>query len=126
MRILLADDNPNDRLLLSAWLNGEGHTCVEATDGAAALDILRQECPDLIISDILMPHLDGFAFCRTVKRDPAWRHIYFIFCTATYTSEEDAALALQLGVQRFLTKPVDVRPASLRHRLPMVQFHGWR
>lgn len=107
MKILIADDNADDALLLQTWLANAGHICNRVADGEAALAYLRNERPDLIISDILMPKVDGFALCRAVKRDPAWRDIYFVFCTATYTAEPDAALALQLGAQRFLTKPVD-------------------
>lgn len=77
------------------------------------------ERPDLIISDILMPRLDGFALCRAVKRDARWRNIPFVFCTAPYTDERDAALALRLGAQRFLTKPVDFE--RLRALLDEVQ-----
>lgn len=107
VKVLIVDDNTNDAVLLSEWLVREGHTCLQASDGEAALAQLRRESPDLIISDILMPRLDGFALCRAVKRDPLWQNIPFVFCTATYTDEGDAALALRLGAQRFLTKPID-------------------
>lgn len=107
MKVLVVDDNANDAVLLSSWLANEGHQCLQASDGEEALSRLQQDCPDLIISDILMPRLDGFALCRAVKRDPAWRNIPFVFCTSTYTGEGDAALALRLGAHRFLTKPVD-------------------
>jgi signal transduction histidine kinase/CheY-like chemotaxis protein len=107
MKVLVADDNRDDAFLLTSWLDQEGHTCARVGDGEAALAHLRRDCPDLIISDILMPKIDGFALCRAVKDDPLWRNIYFVFCTATYTDERDAALALRLGAQRFLTKPID-------------------
>ncbi len=108
MQILVVDDNVDDALLLLTWLEKAGHHCHHASDGEAALAYLKEKQPELIISDILMPKLDGFALCRAVKRDPIWRDIYFIFCTATYTDEKDASLALQLGAQRFLTKPVHI------------------
>ncbi|HEX9924203.1 MAG TPA: ATP-binding protein, partial [Anaerolineae bacterium] len=107
VKILVVDDNTDDALLLSSWLKGQGHTASHAGNGEEALAHLRQDSPDLILSDILMPRLDGFALCRAVKRDPLWRTIPFVFCTATYTDEADAALALRLGAQRFLTKPLD-------------------
>lgn len=107
MTVLVVDDNPDDAALLSRWLTREGHSCTWVADGEAALAHLRQKRPDLIISDILMPRLDGFALCRAVKAHPVWRDIHLVFCTATYTDERDAHLALRLGAQRFLTKPVD-------------------
>ncbi len=107
MRILSVDDNPENLYLLEAMLRGGGHEVVSAQNGIEALRQLEQKPFDLIISDILMPQMDGFELCYQVKRSESWRHIPFIFYTATYTEKKDEELALSLGAQRFLIKPVE-------------------
>ena len=103
--VLVVDDSADNRYYLQALLQGHGLTVAEAADGAAALALARQQRPDLVISDILMPRMDGYQLCRAFKADAALRAIPFIFYTATFTSDRDAALGLQLGADRFLLKP---------------------
>ena len=67
----------------------------------------RQNPPDLIVSDILMPVMDGFSLCREWKKDERLKGIPFIFYTATYTDDRDRDFALSLGAERFLLKPMD-------------------
>ena len=107
MRILSADDKPENLYMLEALLRGHGHTVDSVSNGLDALTLAERGVYDLIISDILMPRMDGFQFCRELKKDDRLRHIPFIFYTATYTDPRDASLALSLGADRFLIKPLE-------------------
>ena len=103
---LIVDDHDGNRYLLRTILSASGYTLLEASSGVEALEHARRERPAIIISDILMPQMDGFTFCRVCKRDPDLADIPFVFYTATYTSPQDEALAQQLGAARFIIKPV--------------------
>ncbi len=105
--ILVVDDLEQNRYLLRATLTAAGHEVLEAANGADALDRARRAQPDLIISDILMPQMDGFALCLECKRDPHLRAKPFVFYTATFTDSRDEDLALQMGADRFIVKPVE-------------------
>jgi len=104
-RVLVADDNPKNIYLLEAILKGSGYEVVPAQNGAEALDRAREAPPDLIVTDILMPVMDGFELCRQWKADAVLKTIPFIFYTATYTDPKDEKFAMSLGADRFLTKP---------------------
>ena len=105
--ILVVDDLEPNRYILRVALGASGHRVLEAANGAEALAAARALRPDLIISDILMPQMDGFAFCRECKQDEQLRGVPFVFYTATYTSARDREFALQLGAARFYVKPVE-------------------
>ena len=105
MTILIVDDTEENLSVLHLLLSHHGFQVVTATDGAEALAKARQAPPDLIVSDILMPVMDGFALCREWQKDERLKLIPFIFYTSTYTEERDREFALGLGAGRFLIKP---------------------
>jgi PAS domain S-box-containing protein len=105
MRILAVDDNPTNLYLLETLLKAHGDEVVSVSTGADALLRLAAGPFDLVISDILMPGMDGFKFCREVKMNPKTKDIPFVFYTATYTEDKDRELALKLGASRFVLKP---------------------
>ena len=109
MKILSVDDKVENLYLLESMLKGAGcgYEVVSAHNGVEALQKLEQEKFDLIISDILMPQMDGFELCHQVKQRDDLRHIPFIFYTATYTEKKDEELGLRLGASRFIIKPVE-------------------
>jgi len=111
-RVLIADDHYENTYFLEVLLKGNGFDQVDtAENGAQALELARNNRPDLIVSDILMPVMDGYALCRELKADPDLKEIPFIFYTATFTTAKDEALALSLGADRFIFKPQE--PDSL-------------
>jgi diguanylate cyclase (GGDEF)-like protein len=104
-KILVVDDNATNRKLLSTWLSAEGYLTVEAADGADGLAAARREQPNLVISDILMPTMDGYEFIRRLRMERAVGQTAAIFYTANYHEQEARELAMKLGVQRVLVKP---------------------
>src|ERR1041384_6115318 len=105
MKILIAEDNPTNLKLLRSQLEAEGHSVLDAADGVEALDVLARTGVEAIISDILMPQMDGYRLCYEVRKDERWRHLPFIFYTSTYTSPSDEKLARDLGADCFIRKP---------------------
>jgi PAS domain S-box-containing protein len=118
MKILLVDDYEPNLILLEMLLGSQGHRTIRAANGKEALAQAQADPPGLIISDILMPILDGYSLCRAWMEDPALRRIPFIFYTATYQSEEDEAFALSLGAVAFLRKPME--PDTFLEKLQVV------
>jgi putative nucleotidyltransferase with HDIG domain len=106
-RILIVDDQEQNLYLLKILLEGHGYQVLQASNGAEALELAMADPPDLIISDILMPVMDGFSLCQEWKKDEALKNIPFVFYTATYTDPKDEELALRLGATRFIIKPVE-------------------
>lgn len=107
MNILLVDDDLGNLRLLQLLLEREQHGVTLATNGQEALALAQATPPDLVISDILMPDMDGYTLCHAWMKDPTLRTIPFIFYTATYQSDEDEDFGLSLGAAAFLHKPMD-------------------
>ncbi len=105
--VLVVDDNEKDLYLLQMLLEGDGYAVVSASNGKDALNAARKTPPDIIISDIMMPGMDGFALCREWIEDGHLKNIPFVFYTATYTDAEDEEFALSLGAARFIVKPTE-------------------
>jgi len=105
--ILIVDDRPSNRSYLAALLGYTEHRIIEAEDGAQALAITRAERPDLIITDILMPTMDGYEFVQQLRADPALRATRVIFFSAVYSERETMAMAARCGVTTVLGKPAE-------------------
>jgi len=106
-RLLVVDDNGGNRYMLRSLLQGHGHEVVEASNGQEALDLARDNPPDCVVTDLLMPVMDGFTLCREWARDERLARIPIVVFTATYTDPQDERLALGLGARRFVSKPVE-------------------
>ncbi len=105
--ILIVDDHVLNREFLRTLLGYDGHRLLEAGNGAEALRMVAAEHPDLVISDILMPNMDGYEFVTRLHADPATAHLPVIFYTAIYREREAMAVAQTCGVRWVLPKPSD-------------------
>ena len=104
-KILVVDDEELNLFYLETLLKGHGFHVKTARNGAKALEAAREDPPHLIISDILMPVMDGFMLCKELKKDEYLKKIPFIFYTATYTDPKDEQLAMEMGADLFIVKP---------------------
>jgi len=107
MKILIVDDKEENLILLDTLLKGCGYQVEQALNGQKALDKLRNNSFQMVISDILMPVMDGFELCQICKNDLGMQSIIFVFYTATYTTQEDEEYAHKLGADKFLIKPME-------------------
>lgn len=107
MLILLVDDEPSNLQLLQVLLESRGHRTLLAGNGQEGLALAQATAPDLVISDILMPVLDGYGLCRAWMQTPSLRTVPFVFYTATYQTEEDEQLGLAMGAAEYLRKPME-------------------
>jgi CheY-like chemotaxis protein len=105
--ILVVDDRPTNREFLVTLFGYANHRCIQARDGAEALALARSEQPDLIVTDLLMPTMDGHEFVRQLRSDPALASMKVIFYSATYTVPEARAMAESCAVKTVLPKPSD-------------------
>jgi len=118
-RVLVVEDKEENRYYLRTLLEGVGFTVESAVHGAEALVRAREALPDLVISDLLMPVMDGYTFLRHWKADARFKYIPFIVYTATYTEAEDERLALSLGADAFILKPSE--PVDFLARIESVR-----
>lgn len=105
--ILIVEDIPHILELLEVTLKFKGYDVITARNGDEALNALLSEKPALILTDILMPKLDGYALAQEVRSNPETRDIPIIFVSATFITPEDKDFAMRLGAVRFLEKPVE-------------------
>ena len=115
-RVLIADDKANNLYLLRVLLKGHGFQVDVARNGREALEKALQSPPHLIISDLLMPEMDGYELIRRWKAHERLRSVPFVVYTATYTEPKDEELALQLGADAFIIKPTEPEPFMRRVR----------
>jgi diguanylate cyclase (GGDEF)-like protein len=105
--ILIVDTHPANRRVYTTLLGNFGHRLLEANDGAQALELARAELPDLIITDILMPNMDGFTLVRRLRAEPLLMGLPVIFQTANYDVSEIHRLARASGIQHILRNPAE-------------------
>jgi CheY-like chemotaxis protein len=105
--VLVVEDNLDILNLLDTTLKFKGYHVVTARNGTEALDAIKKERPVVIITDILMPQMDGFSLVHHLRLNPDTRDIPIIFLSATYVTPEDKSFAMTLGVIQFIEKPVD-------------------
>jgi CheY-like chemotaxis protein len=105
--ILIIEDIPSVRDLLEVTLRYKGYHVFSAANGEDALEKMEQQMPSLIITDILMPKMDGFSLVQKLRTNPKTSQIPVIIISATYITPEDKDFALKLGIARFIEKPID-------------------
>ena len=114
-KILVVDDDQYIRIILQKKFSSQGYTVLVASDGEEGLQAAKTETPDLIISDWMMPKMDGLEFCRLVKQDEKLRFTYFIILTARDT-QDDKIEGIETGADDFVTKPFNDRELLSRVR----------
>lgn len=117
MKILTVEDDPVARRVLHQALSRLGHQVAEATDGTQALEVLAGERVRVIVSDWVMPQMDGLEFCRRVRARPSEEYVYFILLTSRTATVENQREAADAGVDDFLSKPLDLNELWMRLRV---------
>lgn len=107
--LLVVEDVPGIRELLELTLRFKNYDVMAAVDGQAALQMIRERRPAAVVSDILMPRMDGFSLLYHLRQDETTCKIPVIFLSATYVAPEDKEFARRLGAARFIEKPIDIQ-----------------
>lgn len=105
-KILVVDDSPTERHVLTELLTKNGFHIITAENGEQAVAVAKEQLPDLILMDIVMPGINGFQATRSISRDPATKHIPVIVCT-TKDQETDKIWGLRQGAHDYMVKPID-------------------
>jgi DNA-binding response OmpR family regulator len=122
-KILIVEDEETLALKLADKLRSEGFNVLSAGDGEDGLEKIRNEHPDLIVLDIMLPKLDGLSLCRIIRRDPATAHIPVIMITARM-SEVDKIVGLESGADDYIVKPIGLGEFLARVRAVMRRAPG--
>ena len=107
-KILVVDDDPDKRQMLALWLEMSGYNVHTATDGVSGLDAVEALHPDLIIVDVMMPHMDGYEMARRVRANPQTKFIPIIIQSAARGEAEDVRRGAEVGAVGFITDPTDL------------------
>jgi DNA-binding response OmpR family regulator len=122
-KILVVDDEPDALEVLGFKLREAGYSPIFAKDGTRALAIARDEKPDLIVLDLMLPEVDGLEVCKILRRDPSTASIPVIMLTAR-AAEMDRVLGLELGADDYVTKPFSPRELVIRIRKQLSRVHA--
>ncbi len=122
-KILVVDDEPDALEVLGFKLREAGYTPIFAKDGTRAVAITRDEKPDLIVLDLMLPEIDGLEVCKILRRDAATASIPIIMLTAR-AAEMDRVLGLELGADDYVTKPFSPRELVIRIRKLLSRVHA--
>lgn len=114
-RILIVDDEPDLLAVLRMGLLLEGFDVIEAADGEEGLRRARDDKPDLMVLDLMLPRMDGYQVCRSIKFDSRYRSLP-IFILSARPGERDKSLAIEMGADLFLSKPYDLKDLVRRIR----------
>ncbi|MCU1754342.1 MULTISPECIES: twitching motility response regulator PilH [Pseudomonas] len=121
-RILIVDDSPTEMFKLTGMLEKHGHVVLKAENGADGVALARQEKPDAVLMDIVMPGLNGFQATRQLSKDPETNHIPVIMVT-TKDQETDMVWATRQGAKAYITKPVDEQKLILTLKNVLADSH---
>jgi PAS domain S-box-containing protein len=122
--VLIVEDHEENRNLLKLLLEVNGYRVTAAGNGLEALADARRDPPAVVVSDVLMPQMDGFALCRAWMQDSTLRPIPFVFYSATYVHPDDEQFALALGAVRYLIKPLEAGVFLAELRAVLGQWSG--
>ena len=117
MKILIAEDDPVSVKILQFTLEHYGHEVIAAADGAEAWEIFDREPVRVIVSDWMMPKMEGLELCQRVRKRPRTEYTYFILLTAINTGRDNLRKAMDAGIDDFLAKPLDREAVMMRLRV---------
>jgi CheY-like chemotaxis protein len=107
-KILVVDDNGDNVEILRAYLESRGYTVAEARDGRSALALMEEVHPDLVLLDVMMPGMDGWEVCRTIKNHPKFGSTRVVMVTAK-AAYEDKFEGMRSGADDYVVKPIDLK-----------------
>ena len=106
--VLIADDEPNIVISLEFLLEQNGYRVLVARDGHEALEAIERELPDLVLLDVMLPHVSGYDVCQRIRQNPAWARMRVVMLTAR-GREVEVTKGLALGANAYVTKPFSTR-----------------